>query len=127
MSDDLPEPRDLSRLQANDFMPHINGSFRIRFTDADRASAPVPETLELTLTEVRSLPEAGPPATANANGPRAGFSLLFTGALLGPGRGYLPQRTYRVEHDTIGAMSIFLVPIGPTPDATAMRYQAIFN
>ena len=48
------------------------------------------------------------------------FSLIFRG----PPGGYLPQRSYRVEHERMDAADIFLVPIGP--DELGMRYQAIF-
>jgi hypothetical protein len=37
----------------------------------------------------------------------------------------LPQRIYRVEHGELGAMEIFLVPIGP--DEVAHRYEAVFT
>jgi hypothetical protein len=36
----------------------------------------------------------------------------------------LPQATYPVEHDELGRMEIFLVPIGP--DGSGMRYEAVF-
>jgi uncharacterized protein DUF6916 len=51
---------------------------------------------------------------------RAQFSLVFSG----PPQPFLPQGTYRLEHDELGALELFLVPIGP--DADAMRYQAAF-
>jgi hypothetical protein len=50
-------------------------------------------------------------------GGRAPFSLVFTGGPEPP----LPQRTYRVEHERLGAMEIFLVPIAPG------RYEAVFT
>lgn len=37
----------------------------------------------------------------------------------------LPQSIYRVEHDQLGTMEIFLVPVGP--DELGMRYEAVFN
>ncbi len=49
------------------------------------------------------------------------FSLIFHGAMTP----VLPQRMYRLEHETLGAMDIFLVPIGP--DSAGMRYEAVFN
>jgi hypothetical protein len=50
-------------------------------------------------------------------GGRAPFSLVFLGGPNPP----LPQRIYRVEHDRLGVMEIFLVPIA------ADRYQAVFT
>lgn len=70
--------------------------------------------LELVLYEVGRLEEH--------DGPRQQpFSALFRG----PRNGVLPQRIYQVEHDRLGTLEIFLVPIGP--DAQGMRYEAVFN
>jgi hypothetical protein len=43
----------------------------------------------------------------SASGGRAPFSLEFRGGPDPP----LPQRIYRLEHDELGAIEIFLVPI----------------
>jgi hypothetical protein len=37
----------------------------------------------------------------------------------------LPQAIYQLEHDRMGTMDIFLVPIGP--DGQGMGYEAVFN
>jgi len=37
----------------------------------------------------------------------------------------LPQGTYRLEHGTLGAMDVFLVP--SARDGEGVRYEAIFN
>ena len=50
-------------------------------------------------------------------GGRAPFSIVFRG---GP-RPPLPQRIYRVEHEQLGAIEIFLVPIA------SERYEAVFT
>ena len=49
------------------------------------------------------------------------FSLLFYGPL----QPVLPQCIYRLNHDALGSMEIFLVPLGP--DAESMQYEAVFN
>ena len=36
----------------------------------------------------------------------------------------LPQSTYALEHETLGAVFLFLVPLGPTQ---GYRYEAVFN
>ncbi len=54
---------------------------------------------------------------AREPGGRAPFSLVFRGGPDPP----LPQRIYRVEHDELGALEIFLVPIAPD------RYEAVFT
>ncbi len=51
---------------------------------------------------------------------RVPFTLVFRG----PGPVVLPQRIYPVEHDELGTMEIFLVPIGP--DGESMKYEAVF-
>jgi len=52
---------------------------------------------------------------------RPPFSLIFIGAsdLI------LPQMIYRLRHDEMGEVSIFLVPIGK--DQRGVSYQAVFN
>ena len=52
---------------------------------------------------------------------RRPFSLLFRG----PPEPVLPQRLYAMEHETLGTIEIFIVPIGP--DKEGMRYEAVFN
>jgi hypothetical protein len=49
------------------------------------------------------------------------FAIVF----LGPPSPILPQRIYRFEHDGIGAIEIFIVPIGRDDDG--VRYEAIFT
>ncbi|HEY0553181.1 MAG TPA: hypothetical protein VGG20_02890 [Thermoanaerobaculia bacterium] len=57
-------------------------------------------------------------------GPRAEpFSAYF----LGPKSPLLPQRIYRVVHDQLGTLDLFLVPLGPDPKAGGMLYEAVFN
>jgi hypothetical protein len=49
------------------------------------------------------------------------FTLMFRG----PGHFYVEQRIYQLEHERLGTIELFLVPIGP--DQEGMRYEAIFN
>jgi hypothetical protein len=49
------------------------------------------------------------------------FAIYFQG----PGDFYLPQHTYRMEHDALGALEIFMVPVGK--DNNGFRYEAIFS
>lgn len=53
-------------------------------------------------------------------GGRAPFSIVFSG----PGERILPQGIRRLEHETLGALDVFLVPL--QPEAGAARYQAVF-
>src|SRR3954453_23212123 len=95
---------DLESLTAADFTPWRHGRFRV---DADG------QRFEVELIEV---------AEGSGGGlPRSPFSLMFRGGPSPP----LPQRICRVEHETLGALDIFLVPLGP--DEVGQRYEAVFT
>ena len=49
------------------------------------------------------------------------FSLLFFGA----SEFALPQQTYEMKHEQLGAGALFLVPVGR--DGEGIRYEAAFN
>ena len=93
--------RPLATLTAADFAPLRGDRFRIAPGDEPPFDAP--------LVEVTEIPREP--------GGRAPFSLVFQGGPNPP----LPQRIYRVEHDELGAIEIFLVPIA------ADRYEAVFT
>lgn len=100
--------RPLDALELADFARRLGTLFRLQ--------PPAGQALELVLLEAtphRSLPPAP--------GRRAGFSLLFRSA----GPGHLPQATYRLDHDDLGTLELFLVPIGPRDGG--MCYEAVFN
>ena len=91
------------------FAPHLDSEFRLE--------APPPDgSIVLRLTEVTALGH-------QPNAPRVEpFSLQFSG----PPQPFLEQRMYRIEHDALGALDIFLVPIG-YDRAGSIRYEAVFN
>lgn len=72
--------------------------------------------LDLVLSEVTALSAAS--AGSDKRNP---FGLVFRD----PGRRVLPQSVYALEHPKLGRLEIFIVPIGP--DASGMRYEAIFT
>jgi hypothetical protein len=43
----------------------------------------------------------------------------------GPAEVVLPQKIYPLEHEALGKLEIFLVPIGP--DEAGMCYEAVFS
>jgi len=92
---------DLETLTAADFAPLRGDRFRIAGDDAPPFDAELIEVTEL----------------AREPGGRAPFSLVFQGGPSPP----LPQRIYRIEHEDLGAIEIFLVPIA------ADRYEAVFT
>jgi len=49
------------------------------------------------------------------------FSIVFRG----PGKAALSQRTYELQHETMGKFDIMLVPIGH--DEQGVEYEAVFN
>ncbi len=81
-------------------------------TVSEEGMPPLALTLEqATLLPVRNVPK-------NARPP---FSLIFLGAYPFA----LPQRLYRLKHENMGEVDIFLVPIGQ--DERGVSYQAVFN
>ena len=92
---------DLDKLTAADFAALRGDRFRI---SADGA-----EPFDAELVKVAAIPREP--------GGRSPFSLVFQGGPSPP----LPQRIYRVEHERLGAIEIFLVPIA------ADRYEAVFT
>lgn len=104
----MSESRPLDALQEADFRPHLGSRFSLRLSGS--------ETLDLVLVEV--VEHAQLPGVA---GRRRGFSTVFRSAL----PGHVPQATYRLEHELMGTLELFLVPIGPCDGG--MCYEAVFN
>lgn len=97
----------LDQLQLTTFEPLVGQTFSLR-------PSPDSQSVELVLAEANAL--------AHGDGrPRAPFSLVFTG----PFEPVMPQRIYRLEHQAVGALELFLVPIGRKE--RAIRYEAIFT
>ena len=96
--------RALDSLTAADFAPHVHERFRLQAGAAGELAA--------ELVEV-----------AGGDGGERGrpFILVF----LGPRDPVLPQRIYGIGHPELGALQVFLVPIGR--DAAGVRYEAVFN
>ena len=97
----------LESLDMTSFAGRVGEQFRIAIDDAN--------VLTTRLIEVTP---AGTPALAHRRTP---FSLVFRSP---PGTP-LPQRIYRLHHDELGALDLFLVPIGPDDDG--MLYEAVFS
>jgi hypothetical protein len=86
------------------FSEHLNTQFHIRFE---------PDiTLNLELVEV---------AEGVSTPVQEQFSLIFRGPLETPFR----QGMYRIEHERMGALQLFLVPVDRKPEG--MLYEAAFN
>lgn len=77
-----------------------------------RAVNVAPQPVNLELIEVTETIE-------RAN--QTGFSILF----LGPAEFPLLQHIYTLQHETLGEMELFLVPVGRRENG--FEYQAVFN
>lgn len=86
------------------FAEHVNTKFRVPLGPSG--------AVELELTQVVS----------TLSTPRQEqFSVFFRG----PADVYLPQMTYRMEHDALGPLDLFIVPVGRGPEG--FQYEAVFN
>ena len=90
------------------FTRQLNTKFRVRVE--------TPRPIELELVEVKSWS-----SLAMEQGGMERFSLYFAG----PTDILLPQASYPLEHDELGALDIFLVPVAR--DEAGVRYEAVFN
>jgi hypothetical protein len=97
-----------SNLTAEAFAENLNTKFRVR------VESPRPVELELNEVKVYS-------AGKNEQGGMERFSLLLTG----PGDTYLPQRTYTLEHPSMGELELFVVPVGR--GEAGFHYEVVFN
>ncbi len=97
----------LDQLRCADFAPLVGEAFQVQLEDL----APIPLRLV-------SATETGASRTLEQRPP---FSLMF----LGPeSQQYLRQGTYRLGHERMPGLELFLVPLGP--QAGRMQYEAIF-
>jgi hypothetical protein len=100
--------RPLDALEQAHFAAHVGTTFRLQQPDGS--------TLDLVLLEATAHPYLPPQP-----GRRRGFALVFRSA----SSGHLPQATYRIEHEVMETLELFLVPIGPREGG--MCYEAVFN
>ena len=91
------------------FKEVVGSRFRIHWGTGDSAE------LELVSAE-------GLKASSQRPGGREPFALIFRADST---RFYLPQAVYRLDHEKVGSLEIFLVPVGP--DEKGMRFEAVFN
>lgn len=96
----------LQDLTPSSFEAHRGSRFRLSLEGGN--------ALELELARVARL-EPHP-------GPRQEPFSVF---LLGPRSPVLPQRIYRLEHERMGVLDLFIVPVGP--EGAGMLYEAVFN
>lgn len=97
----------LDTLTSDDFVPRVDEPFE---TSID--STPV--VLKLVDVDVMDERYSRPDA-------RLSFSLTFHG----PSEPLLPQGTYTLRNETLGALEVFSVPLGPGDGV--LRYEVVFS
>ena len=97
-----------AKLTEESFAENLNTKFRVRAED----QTPV----ELELVDVKNY-NAGP----DEHQGMVRFSLYLTG----PADRHLPQRTYTLEHPSMGELELFIVPIARGEQG--YRYEIVFN
>lgn len=102
-------------LSEETFSRYVNTKFRI-YTSPLTA-------IDLELIKVsRREPPSSEKAAKSAKTPKLDcFSVVFRG----PRKQALESRTYRVEHDQMGAFDLFITPVDD--HKKQRRYQAVFN
>jgi hypothetical protein len=94
----------IENLKLDSFSEYLKTKFRVHVGDDT--------TVELELVEAKD---------GGSNAKQERFSILFRGPL----DVTLGQGTYRVEHDKLGALDLFVVPVGRSE--SGIEYEAIFN
>ena len=97
-----------AKISEESFRENLNTKFRVR--------AEAPRPVELELVEVK-----GYEHSENEQRGMERFSLFFRG----PADIYVPQGTYSLEHERMGALDIFVVPVAR--DASGFLYESVFN
>ena len=98
-------------LTHDDFAGRVGDRFALSVPDGSSLAVELVE-----VTESAELGGVGPDGQV-----RHQFSLVFRG----PPEPAMAQSIYQLDHEDLGELELFLVPIGP--DADGMRYEAIFT
>lgn len=89
------------------FQPELGSTFAISFADA---------RFDLELREAKALTFRDPKVQI-----RHPFSVLF----VCPDKRVLEQGTYAIDHERLGRLEIFIVPVDADEDG--VHYEAVFN
>ena len=92
------------RLEHEDFAKHLHSKFRIRVDESQTVESELTEVSELLLSPKQER-----------------FSLVFRTS----NDFFLGQGQRPLEHDAMGELSLFLVPVGRDEEGT--YYEAVFN
>jgi hypothetical protein len=94
----------IEKLNSKSFLEHVNSEFKVQGPNAQPVS--------LRLAEV---------SERNTNPKVEQFSLFFQG----PRAPLLEQRIYRLQHEKLGDLDLFIVPVGLEPEG--VLYECVFN
>lgn len=97
-------------LSKESFTEQLRTKFRVRLEGEGARE------VELELDEVVPFP-----TLTHSRSDVERFSVYF----YGPGDFFLPQRIYRLEHERMGELDIFLVPVAR--DQRGFRYEAVYS
>ena len=101
-------------LKADDFRPHVGGTYAL--------STPDGTNVDLELTEVTEHGPPGPDPDAPPEAQLDQFSLVLSGPL----EPILEQQIYKLEGPGAQEHELFLVPMGPNAAGTNMQYHIAF-
>ena len=101
-----------TELTSDSFSGCLNESFSLQLPEG--------EACEFKLIEVKSLNAHRPPKSSTVVRTEP-FSLLF----VGPRSPIFDQQVFRFEHQHLGVIEIFLVPVGEVDDG--IEYEAVFT
>ena len=97
----------IDTLTSDDFEPLLHGEFAVSLEGT-------PITLTLLAVDVMEERHSPP-------GARLSFSLIFQGPL----EPLLPQGVYALRSEALGALDLFIVPLGPVEEG--QRYEIVLN
>ncbi len=104
-------PIRIDELTREQMQAHVGTPFRLIVNTR--------ESIHMRLVEVTAQCDARDERAPTAR--RAPFSIVFQA----PPEPVLAQRMYELQHETLGTLNLFLVPIGP--DNGGMGYEAVLN
>lgn len=99
------------------FSRHLGERFRVRLDSSEK--------IDLVLIEVKGLSKPGKDPGSEPNDPDEISRDPFTTLFRGPHEPFLKQQIRGLEHDQMGEIEIFMVPV--SRDELGLYYESVFN
>jgi hypothetical protein len=99
------------------FFRHLGERFSVRLDSS--------EQIEMVLIEVEGLSKPGKDPGSEPKDPDEIRKDPFTALFRGPHEPFLRQKIRELEHDQMGEIEIFMVPVGR--DEMGLYYESVFN